>query len=176
MFPISSLKTCLNCHTWLLNPFSRIYADMTLKPVYIRMCAKGQIILEFSLTWIQLTCLLAFHMPWDRSDPTFHYPIEKLYKEPFGYIEVVIELRAKKLLSTIARTCALVCIPLSLGALWCSSQACLLLVSFLSRDGGLRWWRPKWGIQFLQFANVLTEIVSIVLCKMLIHYWLYMLE
>ena len=60
---------------------------MTLKPTYIRMCAKGQIVLEFSLMWIQITCLLAFHMPRDRSDLTFHYPIEALYKEPLGYIE-----------------------------------------------------------------------------------------
>ena len=37
--------------------------------------------------WIQVTCLLAFHMPRDRLDLTFHYPIEALYKEPFGYIE-----------------------------------------------------------------------------------------
>ena len=51
------------------------------------MCAKIQMILEFSLMWIRLTCLLAFHMPWDRSDLTFHYPIEELYKEPFGYIK-----------------------------------------------------------------------------------------
>ena len=51
------------------------------------MCAKGQSILEFSLMWIQVTCLLAFHMPWDRSGLTFHYPIEALSKEPFGYIE-----------------------------------------------------------------------------------------
>ena len=27
------------------------------------MCAKGQIVLEFSLMWIRVTCLLAFHMP-----------------------------------------------------------------------------------------------------------------
>ena len=51
------------------------------------MCAKGQIFLDFSLMWIWLTCLLAFHMPWDHLDSTFHYPIEELYKEPFGYIE-----------------------------------------------------------------------------------------
>ena len=36
---------------------------------------------------IQITCLLAFHMPRDRSDLNFHYPIEALYKEPFRYIE-----------------------------------------------------------------------------------------
>ena len=53
-----------------------MYADLTLKPVYIGMCAKCQIVLEFSLMWIRVTCLLAFH-----------YPIEALYKEPFGYIE-----------------------------------------------------------------------------------------
>ena len=53
-----------------------MYVDMTLKPAYIGMCAKGQIVLEFSLMWIRVTCLLAFH-----------YPIEALYKEPFGYIE-----------------------------------------------------------------------------------------
>ena len=26
-------------------------------------------------------------MPLDHSNLTFHYPIEALYKEPFGYIE-----------------------------------------------------------------------------------------
>ena len=87
MVPISSLKTCIIFHSWLLNIFSCIYTDMTLKPVYIGMCAKGQIVLEFSLMWIQVTCLLAFCMPWDHSDLTFHYPIEALYKDPFGYIE-----------------------------------------------------------------------------------------
>ena len=87
MLPILSLKTCIIYYTWLLNLFSCIYADMTLKPVYIGMCAKGQIILEFSLMWIWLTCLLALHMAWDCSNSTFHYPIEDLYKEPFGYIE-----------------------------------------------------------------------------------------
>ena len=33
-------------------------------------------------------------------------------------------------------------------------------MSLLSRDGGLKWWRPKWGIQFLWFADVPTEVVS----------------
>ena len=27
-------------------------------------------------------------------------------------------------------------------------------------DGGLRWWRPKWGIQFLRFADVPSEVVT----------------
>ena len=63
MFPRSSLKTCLICYTRLLNPLSRIYAGLTSKTAYIGMCTKIQIILEFSLTWIRITCLLAFHMP-----------------------------------------------------------------------------------------------------------------
>ena len=37
------------------NPFLAIYTDITLKPVYIGMCAKGQIFLEFSLMWIRIT-------------------------------------------------------------------------------------------------------------------------
>ena len=57
--------------------------DLTLKPAYIGICEKGQIVLEFSLMWIRVTCLLAR----DHSDLTFHYPIEAVYKEPFGYIE-----------------------------------------------------------------------------------------
>ena len=75
MFPRSSLKTPVICCTWLLIPFSSIYVDFTPKPAYIKMCAKGQMFLDFSFMWIQVTCLLAFH-----------YPIEALYKEPFGYI------------------------------------------------------------------------------------------
>ena len=45
--------------------------------------------------WIRVNCLLAFHMPLDRSDLTFYYPIEALYKEPLGYIEEE-ELKSKK--------------------------------------------------------------------------------
>ena len=63
MFLISSLKTPVIFYTRLLNFFSHIHADITLKPMYIGMCAKGQMFLEFSLMWIQITYLLAFHMP-----------------------------------------------------------------------------------------------------------------
>ena len=35
------------------------------------------------------------------------------------------------------------------------------LVILLSRDGGLRWWRPKWGIQFLWFTDMPSKVVSI---------------
>ena len=45
MFPRSSLKTPVILYTQLLNPFSHIHADITLKPAYIEMCAKGQIVL-----------------------------------------------------------------------------------------------------------------------------------
>ena len=73
------------------KPLSRIYTGLTSKPTYIGMCTKIQILLEFSLTWIWLTWLLAFPMPWDRSNLTYHYPFEKLYKELFEYIEGIWE-------------------------------------------------------------------------------------
>ena len=96
MFPRPSLKTCENCYTQLLNPLSCIYAGLTSKTAYIGMCTKIQILLEFSLTWIWLTCLLAFHMPWDRSDSTFHYPFEKLYKEIYGTLKAYERIESKE--------------------------------------------------------------------------------
>ena len=101
MFPRPSLKIPIIGCTRLLMPFSRIYVDITLKPAYIGMCGKGQIFLEFSLMWIWVTCLLAFNMPQDRWNLTFHYPIEALYREPFRYIEGE-ELKSKK---TIVHCC-----------------------------------------------------------------------
>ena len=157
MFPISSLKTWLNCYTRLLNPFSCIYAGLTPKIVYIRMCAKGQILFDFSLMWIRLTHLLAFHMPWDRSDSTFHYPIEELYKEPFGYIEGMRNWEQENYSPLLPELVLESASPLSLGALLCSSQSFLCFVRFLLRYGGLKWWRPRWRTPFLQFTEVSTE-------------------
>ena len=142
-------------------PFSRIYADITLKPAYIGMCAKGQIILEFSLMWIRVTCLLAFHMPWDRSDLTFHYPIEALYKEPFGYIErrgIEEQENYSPLLLELILESASLC----LLEQFVFFPSLPLFVSFLLRDRGLRWWRPRWRTQFLGFVDVLIEVVTCV--------------
>ena len=97
MFPRPSLKTCENFYMRLLNLLSRIYVGLTSKTAYIGMCTKIQILLEFSLTWIWLTCLLAFHMPWDHSDLTFHYPFENLLRNPLVHWRHKRELRAKKL-------------------------------------------------------------------------------
>ena len=111
--------------------------------------------------WSRVTCLLAFHR--DHSDSTFHYPIEALYKEPFGYIEKGEELKSKK---TIVNCCQSLYLSLHPFVPWstlCSYQACLFLVRFLSRDGGLKWWRPKWGTQFLRFADMPTEVVTLVI-------------
>ena len=130
-------------HYFLYATFNPFLADMTLKPAYIGMCAKGQIFLEFFLMWIWVTCLLAFHMPRYRLDLTFHYPIEALYKEPFGYIEEG-ELKRKK---TIVHYCRSLLILES--ASLCPLENMVFfpslpfLVSLLSRDGGLRWWRTQ---------------------------------
>ena len=45
------------------KPVLMYIRGLTLKPAYIWMCAEGQTVLEFFLMWIQVTCLLAFHMP-----------------------------------------------------------------------------------------------------------------
>ena len=167
MFPRSSLKTCIIFYTRLLNLFSRIYADLTLKPAYIEMGAKRQIVLEFSLMWIWVTCILAFYMPWDRSDLTFHYPIEALYKEPFGYIEIGgIEEQENysPLLLEIILESASLC-PLDHFVFFPRFP---FLVILLSRDGGLRWWRPKWWTKFLWLEDVLIEVVTIVISNL---YW-----
>ena len=163
MFLWSSLKTCKSFHTWLLNPLSPIYAGLIPKTAYIRICAKGQILLEFSLTWIWVICLLAFHFHRYHLDLTFHYPIEALYKEPFGYIEEE-ELKRKK---TIVHCCdslrvlefASLC-PLEHFVLFPSLH---LFVSLLSRDGGLKWWRT----QFLWFVDMPTEVVTYVISYLL---------
>ena len=148
---------------WLLNPLSLIYMGLTPKTMYIGMCAKGQIILEFSLMWIWLTYLLNFHMPWDRSDSTLNYPIEELYKESFWCIKGMRNWEQRnysplflKLILEFASLCPF-------GSFLCSSQDYLLLVSLLLRDGGLKWWKPKWGTQFLWFTDVLIEIVTLVI-------------
>ena len=162
MFPRSSIKTCNNFHTQLLIPFSHIYTDSTLKPTYIGMCAKGQMILEFSLMWILITYLLAFHMPWDHSNLTFHYPIEAVYKEPFGYIEergIEEQENYSPLLSELILESASLC-PLEHFVFFPSFP---LLVSLLSRYGGLKWWRPRWRTQFLQFVYVPIEVGTIVI-------------
>ena len=82
---------------------------LTPKTVYIEMREKGQILSEFSLRWIRLTCFLAFHMPWDHSDSTFHYPFEKLYKELFGTLKAYERIERKE---TIVHSCQNLCLSL----------------------------------------------------------------
>ena len=127
------------------------------------MCAKGQIVLELSLMWIQITCFLAFNMPWDRLDSTFHYPIEALYKEPFGYVERE-ELKSEK--NIVHCCCSLLVLesaslfPLEHFVFFPSFP---FLVSLLLRDGGLSWWRT----QFLLFADMPTEVVTCVISDLI---------
>ena len=68
-----------------------------------------QILLEFSLTWIWLTWLLAFPMPWDRLDSTFHYPFEKLYKELYDTLKAYERTDRKE---TIVHCCWNLCLSL----------------------------------------------------------------
>ena len=36
-------------------------------------------------------------------------------------------------------------------------------MSLLLRDGGLRWWRPRWRTRFLRFVDMPTEVVNFVI-------------
>ena len=88
---------------------------------------------------------------------TFHYPIEALYKEPFGYIEggeIEEQENYSPLLLELILESASLC-PLEHFVFFSSLP---LLMSLLSRDGGLKWWRT----QFLGFEEVSTEVVTIV--------------
>ena len=75
-----------------------------------------QIILEFSLTWIRLIWLLAFHMPWDRTDSTFHYPFESYIRNPLVHWRQEERIESKE---TIVHCCRNLC--LSLHPFWSTS-------------------------------------------------------
>ena len=74
------------------NTWKMLYVTFNLISAYIRgfdpySCIHRdvciiQILLEVSLTWIRLIRLLAFHMPWDFSDSSFHYPFESYIRNP----------------------------------------------------------------------------------------------
>ena len=153
--------------TWLLIPFSCIYVDITLKPAYIRMCAKGQMILKFSLMWSRVTCLLAFHMFWDRSDLIFHYPIEELYKEPFGYIEeggIEEQENYSPLLSELILESASLC-PLEHFVFFPRFPfSCELAIERWS----IKVVEAQVGIRFLRFTDAPSEVVSIVISNFIL--------
>ena len=93
---------------------------------------------------------------------TIHYPIEALYKEPFGYIErggIEEKENYSPLLPQLILEFASLC-PLEHFVFFPRFP---FLVRLLSRDGGLKWWRPRWRTQFLQFADVPTKVVTIVI-------------
>ena len=107
------------------NPYLLLYATFKLilactrdfwpkKHVHRDVCIKPKKI-GFFLGWFWRSWLLAFHMPWDCSDLTLHYPFGVLYKEPIGYIEgggIEEKRNYSPLLPQFAYTW--VCIPLSL--------------------------------------------------------------
>ena len=160
--PRSSQNLPVYTYMRLLKQYPCVYTCFDLKSMYIGRCEKWQIFLEFPLMWIWVTCLLAFHIPWDRLDLTFHYPIEALYKEPFGYIEeggIKEQENYSPLFPKLILESASIC-PLENFVFFPRFP---LLVSFLSRDGGLKWWRPRWRTQFLWFTDMLPEVVAIVI-------------
>ena len=148
-----SFKPILTC-TCKFWPQTHVHRDVCIKPNNF----------GFFLGWVWISWLLAFHMPWDSSDLTLHYTFGVLYKEPLRYIEERgIHEQGNYIPLCLLLAYTWVYIPLSLWITLCSSQDFLCLVSLLSRDRRLRWWRPKWRTRFLWFIDVPTEVVTLVI-------------
>ena len=73
------------------------------------MCTKSKSFWSFPWQWIWLTWLLAFHIPWDCSNSTFHYPFENLYKELYGTLKAYERIKSKE---TIVHCCQNLCLSL----------------------------------------------------------------
>ena len=126
MFPRSSLKTCVIFYTWLFNPFSHIHVDITLKPTYIGMCAKGEML--WSCPWCGFESLVSWPSIyleiariWPSITPLKHYirnPLDTLKGE---------ELKSKKTIVHCCRSLYLSLHPFVPWSTWCYSQACLCL-------------------------------------------------
>ena len=163
---------------------------------------KIQILLEFSLTWIRLTWLLAFPMPWDRSDLTVHYPFENLYKELHGTLKSYERIESKE---TIVHCCRNLCLILHPFVPWSTFVffpslpfACELAierwrievveaqvgdsVSLIRRHANRGciycniWFYINRNIFSCLIMYVWMNFSSMECFQMLIHCWLYMLE
>ena len=156
-----------NCKT--IWPFAHIpmYTGLRVKSAYIRekelgMCAKGQIILEFSLMWIWVTCTLkSICLDITQIQPSIT-PLKSYIRNPLDTLKrggIEEQENYSPLFPKLILEYASIC-PLEHFLFFPSLP---LLVSLLSRDGGLKWWRPRWRTQFLQFADVPREVVTIVI-------------
>ena len=163
---------------------------------------KIQILLEFSLTWIWLIWLLAFPMPWDHSDSTFHYPFEKLYKELFGTFKAYERIESKE---TIVHCYRNLCLSLHPFVPW--STFVFFQIFPFSSELDIERWRIEvveaqvgdsvspirrradrgcihCNLWFYNNRNIFScpimyvwmNILSIGWFQMCIHCWLYMLE
>ena len=85
--PRSSSKiSCLYLYTTFKAILVCIHSFWPQTRIHRDVC-KMTNIFGFFLIWVWITWLLAFHIPWERSDITLHYLFGVLYNEPLGYIE-----------------------------------------------------------------------------------------
>ena len=111
-----------------------------------------QILLEFPLTWIWLIWLLAFHMPWDHSDSTFHCPFESYIRNPLVHWRHIERIETKETIVHCFRNLYLSLHPfVPWSSFMWSSQACILLVSLLSK-----WWRIE--VVEAQVGNLVSPV------------------
>ena len=122
MFQVHPLKTaCLLLYATFKPILTCTHDFWPQTHVHRDMCI-SQNIFGFFLIGFRRSWLLAFHIPWDRSDSTLHYLVGVLYKEPLGYIErggIEEKRNYSPLLPQFAYTW--VYIPLSLCSTLCYS-------------------------------------------------------
>ena len=130
------------------DPQTRVHRDVCKRP------NSFGVFLDVDLSHLSLGLPYALrYRIWPSITPLKHY-----IRSPFDTLKGE-ELKSRK---TIVHCCQSLYLSLHPFVPWstlCSSQAYPLLVSLLSRDGGLKWWRT----QFLRFADVSTEVVTIVI-------------
>ena len=87
MFQDQPKKFPVYTYRWLLKQYSCVYTTYWPQTRVHRDVCKMTNIFGVFLIWVRITWLLAFQIPWERSNSTLHYLFGLIYKEPLGYIE-----------------------------------------------------------------------------------------
>ena len=128
MFPMSSLKTCNNCHTQLLIHFSCIYVNLTLKPAFTRVGCVQKAKWFWSFSWCGSESLVSWtsiclEITWIRPYIT---SLKRYIRKPLDTLKGE-ELKSKRTIVHCCRSLYLSLHPFVPWSTSCSSQAYLCL-------------------------------------------------
>ena len=156
--PSSSIKnTCLLLYMTFKPILACTHEFWPQTHIHQDVCINPDIFGVF-LIWVQRSSLLAFHIPWDHSDLTLHYPFGVLYKEPLGYIEEK-ELKRKE---TIVH-CCLSLLILGSASLCPFGALCVLPKLAFSCELAIKRWRIEVvETPFIWFVDMPIEVVTLI--------------